>query len=90
MTPNGDYTADQMDVRQADFLAGERTYARAVVRIRDGIAYGEHIQMGSAPLKIPVMHELLLINEDEGTVEREQYMGIALYHRLQDLGVQAG
>ena len=36
------------------------------------------------------MHELLLINEDEGTVEREQYMGIALYHRLQDLGVQAG
>ena len=43
MTPNRDYTADQMDVRQADFLAGERTYARAVVRIRDGIAYGEHI-----------------------------------------------
>lgn len=78
------------DVIESDFLAGDRTYARAVVRIRGGVAYGDHMQMGTVSLDTPVMHELLLINEDEGTAERERYMGIALYQRLQELGVQAG
>lgn len=83
-----DYTPEEMDVRQADFLAGQRSHARAVVRIRDGVAYGEHMDSGTVPLQTPVIHELLLINEDEGTVEREEYMGIALFHRLQELGVR--
>ena len=81
---------ETFEVIKSDFLAGERSYARAVVRIRDGVAYGEYMQMGSTSLKTPVMHELLLINEDEGTIERERYMGMALYQRLQELGVQAG
>lgn len=80
---------DTFDVITSDFLAGERSYARAVVRIRGGVAYGKHMQMGSVSLETPVIHELLLINEDEGTAERERYMGIALYHRLQELGVRA-
>lgn len=84
-----DYTPEEMDVRQEDFLAGERTHARAVVRIRGGVAYGEHMDLGTVPLQTPVMHELLLMNEDDGTVERERYMGIALLHRLQELGVRA-